>query len=298
MPACDFRYMLLAAKDGDVQRLTRSCFSLNPLDTRDLYNDTPLHHAAVRGHLESCKLLLQVEPGLVMAVNNGKNTPLHLASSTAKHDVVQVLLNAGAAVNARGIESFTPLHYACRDVPKVVGSDPEDRPGAHQVQASVAVVELLLKRGANPDARTADGSLPQDLAWCDEVRALLPHAHVAATRLQYHRRLRELLQLGEAPADGADTEGEAARLVDSLLPDLPPKLLCPITHCPLIDPVETVDGHTYERYAITQWLEEHPTSPLTGLPLASKQLAPNDELRDAVEQELRRRGGAADRMQC
>jgi len=36
------------------------------------------------------------------------------------------------------------------------------------------------------------------------------------------------------------------------------------------------------RYAITQWLERHDTSPLTGLHLASKRLTPNKEVRAAV----------------
>ena len=44
------------------------------------------------------------------------------------------------------------------------------------------------------------------------------------------------------------------------------------------DPVATVDGQTYERSAIEQWLGEHNTSPLTGLPLASTELAPNAQL--------------------
>ena len=36
------------------------------------------------------------------------------------------------------------------------------------------------------------------------------------------------------------------------------------------------------RYAITQWLERHDTSPLTGLHLDSKRLTPNKEVRAAV----------------
>ena len=54
--------------------------------------------------------------------------------------------------------------------------------------------------------------------------------------------------------------------------------MCPILQELLRDPVLTVDGHTYERSAIEQWLGEHNTSPLTGLPLASTELAPNAQL--------------------
>ena len=43
-----------------------------------------------------------------------------------------------------------------------------------------------------------------------------------------------------------------------------------------------VDGHTYERSAIEQWLETHNISPATGLELDSKQLIPNHRLRSLI----------------
>jgi hypothetical protein len=57
-------------------------------------------------------------------------------------------------------------------------------------------------------------------------------------------------------------------------------LNCPITGEMMIDPVICVDGHTYERAAILNWLSSHNTSPMTGLPLASKNLIPNIALRN------------------
>ena len=47
---------------------------------------------------------------------------------------------------------------------------------------------------------------------------------------------------------------------------------CPISHEPMVDPVVTDDGHTYERANIERWFESHDTSPLTGARLASKRL--------------------------
>ena len=172
------------------------------------------------------------------------------------------------------------------------------------------------------------GSLPRDLAWCDEIRAELPEPHVAATRLQYDARLLAILcrpppqedpgpepppppqqetapeQLEDGPASplpsprptGAQTVRRLGRapplplppectsdLLDKLTSDLPAQLLCPITCAPLLDPVDTSDGHTYERYAITQWLDEHETSPLTGLTLSTKRLRPNLDVRHQAE---------------
>ena len=43
-----------------------------------------------------------------------------------------------------------------------------------------------------------------------------------------------------------------------------------------------MDGHTYERSAIEQWLETHNTSPKTGLELVSKQLIRCHYLRSLI----------------
>ena len=43
-----------------------------------------------------------------------------------------------------------------------------------------------------------------------------------------------------------------------------------------------MDGFTYERSAIEQWLKTHNTSPATGLELESKQLSPNYSLRSLI----------------
>ena len=48
-------------------------------------------------------------------------------------------------------------------------------------------------------------------------------------------------------------------------------------------PCLTVDGHTYERSAIEEWLADHDTSPMTGLTLESKVLIPNNALRQVSE---------------
>lgn len=59
--------------------------------------------------------------------------------------------------------------------------------------------------------------------------------------------------------------------------------VCPITQEPFVDPVVSVDGHTYERWAIENWFESgHNTSPLTNLPLKSLDLIPNLALRPKV----------------
>lgn len=64
--------------------------------------------------------------------------------------------------------------------------------------------------------------------------------------------------------------------------DAPNELLCPITLELMRDPVIAADGHTYEREAITAWLEARATSPKTGEDLADSRLIPNHVLRGQV----------------
>ena len=80
---------------------------------------------------------------------------------------------------------------------------------------------------------------------------------------------------GEPPSSGkaGPSEGDGG---------IPPALICPITQSLMSDPVCTIDGLTYEREAITEWLGKNDTSPLTGKALASKMLIPNVVVRGMI----------------
>lgn len=64
-----------------------------------------------------------------------------------KYEIIKLLLSFGASIEQRGVNDYTPLHYAAS----------LDDPGA---------VELLLAHGADPSARTTidDYETPLDLA--------------------------------------------------------------------------------------------------------------------------------------
>jgi len=49
------------------------------------------------------------------------------------------------------------------------------------------------------------------------------------------------------------------------------------------DPVKAADDYNYERYAITDWLSKHNTSPMTNLPLSHRKLTPNSNLKVAMQ---------------
>ncbi|GBG79962.1 hypothetical protein CBR_g30224 [Chara braunii] len=68
------------------------------------------------------------------------------------------------------------------------------------------------------------------------------------------------------------------------LRSLPQQYVCPITADVMDEPVLAADGHTYERTAITAWLETHQTSPMTNLALENKSLIPNLALRSLIRE--------------
>jgi hypothetical protein len=63
---------------------------------------------------------------------------------------------------------------------------------------------------------------------------------------------------------------------------IPKVYFCPITHEIMTDPVLGTDGITYERIAITQWLEKEHVSPMTRQPMAISDLKPNLAIKELV----------------
>ena len=71
-------------------------------------------------------------------------TPLHEAAEAGRTDIVQLLLDAGADVEASDKYGRTPLHTACEF-------------------GNTTTVQLLLEQGADPNARNKWDRTPLDL---------------------------------------------------------------------------------------------------------------------------------------
>lgn len=82
------------------------------------------------------------------------------------------------------------------------------------------------------------------------------------------------------PAKNAVAAAAAALLRDA---EIPAAFLCPITCDVMVDPHFAADGHTYERAAILEWLQNHQTSPMTGATLDTVELIPNRTLKAQVD---------------
>ena len=112
----------------------------------------------------------QISPALFKVVDDLGNTALHYAAGSGKIDVVvvfflsfclnslasilQFLLKHGQSPNAMNKRRETPLFKAA-------------------ARGRADVIEMLMKAGANPELKNADGNSPIDIAGNDDCRTML-----------------------------------------------------------------------------------------------------------------------------
>jgi ankyrin repeat protein len=98
---------------------------------------TPLHAAAICGHVDISRLLLQYKADIHARDNKGR-TPLHETARENEVNAARFLLEHGADVNARNNGRGTPLHVASE-------------------AGYLDVARLLVEHGANIDAEDDKG---------------------------------------------------------------------------------------------------------------------------------------------
>ncbi len=133
-----------------------------------------IHIAAAEGDLAKVKNLLSQDANLISAENqNGtRDLPLHSAASTGQLEVIRLLVESGAVVDAGDSDRSTALHVAAvRGHPACVaflidqGADLafQDNNGAWSMSFAVSganaeVIDLLIKAGAPLDLVTSNGT--------------------------------------------------------------------------------------------------------------------------------------------
>ncbi|KAL4233751.1 hypothetical protein ACF0H5_008431 [Mactra antiquata] len=102
------------------------------INERDIYGQTPLHYACMRGNEIACKELLNYPSLTLEAVDKQGMTALHMAASHRQFGIVKMLIEKGVSLRCKDDENTTPLHAAC-------------------TEGNVQIVRLLFRAAAKKD---------------------------------------------------------------------------------------------------------------------------------------------------
>lgn len=188
--------LLMAASSGHtavVELLLKQGANLKAKDTQE---KTAIYLAAEENSIDTLKVILQNEDAKLLIDESDlyENTPLHVAAINGYALVVEALLKHGARIDARNEDENTPLHLAAkngkvRTITELVRKDPSiinDEDEASNTPLHLAATEghvkcckELLERGAEVDARNSTLWTPLDCA------AAKGHTKVAVILLQF-----------------------------------------------------------------------------------------------------------------
>ncbi|MFM1919871.1 MAG: hypothetical protein RLZZ303_1505 [Candidatus Hydrogenedentota bacterium] len=134
----------LAAR-GDIEAM-RDAIARNPesVNSRDILDKTPLHHAVSNKRLEAMALLVESGADINAADKTGL-TPLHVAAMQGRRDEAAWLLDHGADATKRDSFGDQPIHTAA-------------------VFGMGGSIQLFRQRGMAVDTPNASGETPLDIA--------------------------------------------------------------------------------------------------------------------------------------
>lgn len=151
-----------------------------------VYDFEDLFEAAEEDDLRKVKKIVKANPELIAEKDEYAFSVLHGAVMTENTELVKFLIEHGAEVNARNDEGITPLHLALypevaaclldHGAPIQCASDNGSTPLHTQVadgEERLDVIELLLERGADRNAKDYYGLTPLDIAVKREEREII-----------------------------------------------------------------------------------------------------------------------------
>jgi pectate lyase len=102
-----------AAAVGDIETVRSVLNNKTNVDSiDDSFGKTALHRAAISGHTNIAKLL--IDSGARLDAKTGGSTALHYAIEYGHKDMVRLLLNCGADINAKNDKDKTPIELVGR----------------------------------------------------------------------------------------------------------------------------------------------------------------------------------------
>ncbi|KAL1797076.1 hypothetical protein ACET3X_005616 [Alternaria dauci] len=125
-----------------------------------LRGHSPLHRAALAGHLDVAKLLIDHGSSVDAQCARSGFTPLRVAAQEGHGKIVSLLIASGADVNIKANDGKQPLHGAAS-------------------KGIVSAIESLLDRGADIEMR--------DTAMTTALHVAATNGHVAAVEFLLHR---------------------------------------------------------------------------------------------------------------
>lgn len=134
------KQLLKAAEIGrleKVEELLQSNANIEAKGVKGVFPQTPLHYASQNGHRDIVDLLLD-KKAQIEAKDAYQATPLHFAARCGHRDIVRLLFHEKADIEAKEHYQRTPLHLAAYFDRK-------------------EVVTLLLEKGADLGAQDCDG---------------------------------------------------------------------------------------------------------------------------------------------
>lgn len=130
---------------GDASKLKDLILAGGNVNACDITDVTPLHYACRVGKCEAVKALIDMKANLSAVTSDTKRMPLHAAAENGTPQVVEILLAAGAPLDALDVRQRTPLHWAC-------------------CQNREKAASVLLNAGANVNVKSAAGYTPFAMA--------------------------------------------------------------------------------------------------------------------------------------
>jgi ankyrin repeat protein len=115
------------------------------VNAKSLFGVAPLHEAARRGYAEAGQMLLDAGARVDIKGYNRGNTPLHIASAEGRENMVRLLIQRGASLDATDSCGTTPLMSAVQN---------------DQIRVAVC----LLSRGAQIDSADKFGDTALSIA--------------------------------------------------------------------------------------------------------------------------------------